>query len=273
MLFIFASLLGLTGNRAVVVYECDVLPESAGWEREIAGTPGAEREIADGWFVQTVDLPNGWTGPDGDFDGYRVTLSAFAAADTFFVEWRAITDNPGWLLDKDATPVAVSAAGNTPSYHTTSTADAIQLRHTVTVPDIVVPVVPDVPHTVRLEFPTSNSYTWYLDGQEVVSGTSTAPYPDTSSFLIWGVRRSYVDSTTRWDYIRFGVIPQDGSGDYDSDGALTLFDHYFVRECMADGGPDTNAGPGCRFADFDGDTDADLLDFAEFQNTFGPSHP
>jgi len=34
-----------------------------------------------------------------------------------------------------------------------------------------------------------------------------------------------------------------------------------------------DVGPGCRFADFDGDTDADLLDFAEFQNTFGPVHP
>ena len=64
------------------------------------------------------------------------------------------------------------------------------------------------------------------------------------------------------------MIPHDGSGDYDSDGAATLVDHYFVRECVADGGPDVDAGPGCRFTDFDGDTDTDLFDFAEFQNLF-----
>jgi len=273
MLVVFLPLLSLNGSPSVVAYECDVLPEFAGWERELAGTPGAEREIADGWLVQMVDLPVGWTGPDGDFDGYRVALSAFADADAFFVEWRAITDNPGWLLDKDAVPVAVSAAGNTPSYHTTLTADTVRIQHSVTAPRIMIPVTAGLPHTLRVEIRRSTSVAWYIDGHEVERRTPLAPYPDASAFLIWGVRRSYVDSTTRWDYIRFGVIPADGGGDYDSDGAATLFDHYFVRECLTSGGPDVDAGPGCRFTDFDGDSDADLLDFAGFQNLFGPVHP
>ena len=37
------------------------------------------------------------------------------------------------------------------------------------------------------------------------------------------------------------------------------------------GGPDLDAGPGCRFADFDADSDVDLLDLAEFQNAFASS--
>ena len=71
------------------------------------------------------------------------------------------------------------------------------------------------------------------------------------------------------------MIPVDGSGDYDSDGAVTLHDFYFFHECLTNdrpgihGGPDNDAGPGCRFADFDSDGDTDLRDFAEFQNAFG----
>jgi len=69
-------------------------------------------------------------------------------------------------------------------------------------------------------------------------------------------------------------MPEDASGDYDSDGAAALFDLYFFDDCLTKdgpgifGGPGHDAGPGCRFADFDADRDVDLLDFAEFQNLF-----
>jgi hypothetical protein len=39
------------------------------------------------------------------------------------------------------------------------------------------------------------------------------------------------------------------------------------------GGPGQNAGPGCRFTEFDSDHDVDMLDFAEFQNAFGGEYP
>ena len=51
-------------------------------------------------------------------------------------------------------------------------------------------------------------------------------------------------------------------------------DYYFVEDCLTkDGpgifsGPDNDAGPGCRFADCDGDGDVDLRDIAAFQNAF-----
>ncbi len=69
------------------------------------------------------------------------------------------------------------------------------------------------------------------------------------------------------------MIPLDGSGDYDSDAEVTLDDFYFFHECLSNrrpginGGPGNDAGPGCRFADFDFDTDVDLLDIAAFQRT------
>lgn len=82
------------------------------------------------------------------------------------------------------------------------------------------------------------------------------------------------DNTTRWDYVRFGVIPEDGSGDYDSDSAVTLDDFYFVHECLTNqrpginGGPGKDAGPGCRFVDFDFDDDVDMKDIAFLQENF-----
>jgi len=100
-------------------------------------------------------------------------------------------------------------------------------------------------------------------------GESDAPFPTQDASLIWGAGREYVDAVTRWDYVRFGVIPKDGSGDYDSDGAVSAFDYYFAAECMGAGGPGHDAGPGCRFADFDGDSDTDLADFAELQVLYG----
>jgi hypothetical protein len=54
-----------------------------------------------------------------------------------------------------------------------------------------------------------------------------------------------------------------------------LFDYYFAHECLTNrrpginGGPHLDAGPGCRFTDFDFDGDVDLRDLAAFQNHFG----
>jgi hypothetical protein len=75
--------------------------------------------------------------------------------------------------------------------------------------------------------------------------------------------------------VRFGRIPEDASGDYDSDGVVTLDDFYFFHECLSNrrsginGGPGMDAGPGCRFTDFNHDSSTDLSDFATFQLTFG----
>ena len=61
-----------------------------------------------------------------------------------------------------------------------------------------------------------------------------------------------------------GVIPADGSGDFDSDDDVDLDDYYFFQDCVTD--PNTDAGPGCVWADFD--FDVDLIDFSHFQAAF-----
>jgi hypothetical protein len=70
------------------------------------------------------------------------------------------------------------------------------------------------------------------------------------------------------------VTPVDGSADHDSNGDIDGRDFYFFHECLTNDrpgitdGPDNDAGPGCRFADFDSDTDVDLRNVATFQQVF-----
>src|SRR5262245_6969722 len=110
LLFAVTLTLAAIPNQ-IVAYEANAFPESEGWQRELANTPGAERSLENGWMTQAVDLPPGWTTSDGDADFYRMSLSGFVGVEHFFMEWRVLTDNPSWLLDLNATPVALAAGG------------------------------------------------------------------------------------------------------------------------------------------------------------------
>ena len=250
-------------------YEADSFPENEGWER--VGSGRADRAIADGCFVQAIRI-------EGALDAYQKPLNSFADAHAFFIEWRGHTDAPSFILDGSGVPVVVSASGTSgTNYHTTVTDSRVQFFRDTSIPLVFVDVDPGVPHTYRLELHGIAWFTWYIDGEVVDTGKPEGTYPTSDSMIIWGSRH-YVQElpaqTTRWHYIRYGLIPLDGSGDYDSDAKVTLDDFYFVHECLTNqrpgvnGGPGNDAGPGCRFADFDADTDVDLLDFAAFQLTF-----
>lgn len=271
------TLLGLClkTQAQVITFEGNAFPETFGWQRLPSGPPQGERLVEDGWFFQTVVLPDGWPEPTGEYNFYRISVAQFVGSENFFVEWRAVTDNPAWLIDEWHVPAVVSAAGKAASlYHTTLTESAAALLRDIRIPRIVAAVWEGTPHVYRVEI-FANQYRWYIDGSVTDTGIPEGPYPDVHASITWGVGREYVDATTAWDYVRTGRIPDDASGDYDSNAALTLTDHYFVGDCLTKngpgifGGPGENAGPGCRFADFDADSDTDLVDFAEFQNSFG----
>lgn len=252
----------VTGVLAqVVTYEANQFPEEIEWER--VGGNSAVRSIEDGLFNQFIDRP-------GALDAYQRSLADFAGVASFFIEWRVETDAPSFRLDSSGAPVVLSAAGSgsIAVYHTTTTDKRVQLFRDTSIPLIFVDIAPDVLHTYRLEVYTNQLYTWYIDSEIVDKGIPQGPYPNDDSFMIWGTRQFDFDSTTRWDYIRYGVIPIDGSGDYDSNNVIDEHDYFFLHECISLSGPDVNAGPGCRFSDFDEDTDIDLFDYAIFQNNF-----
>ena len=258
--------LAASAGAGFVSFEGEVFPETVGWER--LGSGGATRLLEEGFFVQFGVVI-------GALDGYRRSLAGFAGRATLFIEWRVETDAPSSLLDASRTPVALVAGGSSFAfYHTTITDQRVQLFQDTSIPLVFVDIEPGMPHVYRLELYGEALYAWYIDGQTADLGVPLGPYPNADSRLTWAVRHYQPGYTTRWDYVRFGLIPLDASGDYDSDEDIDGRDFYFFHECLTNarpginGGPGNDAGPGCRFADFDADDDVDLLDFAAFQRTF-----
>ncbi|RJP33845.1 MAG: hypothetical protein C4547_11730 [Phycisphaerales bacterium] len=179
-----------------------------------------------------------------------------------------ITDGDRSEIDGTA-PAALVAGGNSSTaYHFTISRDLVRFIRDVRLPIRWIPIQPNVPHRYRLEIRGAERYTWYIDGAVADSGEPEGAYPTADSRLNFRAKAWYLESVTRWNYIRYGRIPEDASGDYDSDDDRDLFDHYYVQECFSQSGPEAHPGPGCRFADFDFDGDTDLRDFAEFQNRF-----
>jgi len=191
----------------------------------------------------------------------------------FFLEFRVLTDGDSSEIPGGA-PALVAMGNNAGvNYHITVARDLLQFFGDFYIP-IFIDVAADVPHTYRLEL-HPDRYAFYIDAHLIDQGVPQGSFPAYESLITWRGKSWQLPCENAWDYIRYGVIPQDGSGDYDSDGAVTQVDFYFFHECLTNvrpginGGPGNDAGPGCRFADFDSDGDTDLLDFAEFQNAFG----
>jgi hypothetical protein len=257
---------GLVAQAQVVIYEGSTFPKDEGWERIVF--TDVSRSLIGGFLVQYVDEPN-------EVDSYRKLLHDFAGVSGFFIEWRVESDAPKSILDRSGVPVVLVAGGKSAAfYHTTITDSRVQLFRDTSIPLVFIDIEPNVAHTYRLELSGDQSYAWYVDARVVESGVPHGTYPNADSRITWGTRRQRFDSTTRWDYVRYGVIPQDASGDFDTSASVDLSDFYFFHECLTNervgirGGPDEQAGPGCRWADFEGDADVDLHDVAAFQNLF-----
>ena len=149
----------------------------------------------------------------------------------------------------------------------------MQLLRDPHIPILFFDIDPEVPHTYRLEL-QPGTYTVYIDGEIVDAGVSEGPYPTADSTIVFGARAAIEASVTRWNFVRLGLIPTDGSFDFDSDEDVDHQDYYYVAECLGKtgpgifGGPENDDGPGCTFADSDADADVDLRDITAFQNAY-----
>jgi len=263
-----------TALPQVVSWEGTSFPEADGWNRTAFCTP--ERSFQDGWLCQVFQIGECGPPPGGERDTYRRPIGAFEGAADFFLDFRVLTTGERSEIPGGA-PVAVAAGSSgAVSYNLFIARDQIKFVRDVWLPILFIDVEPEIPHTIRLEFNNHNppTFRWYLDGQNLEEGLAEGPYPSFEPRIVWQGSSWFLPNETCWDYIRYGVIPLDGSGDYDSDGAVTQDDFYFFHDCLTKdgpvilGGPDNDAGPGCRFSDFDSDGGVDLLDFAAFQNAF-----
>ncbi len=260
------------GNAQVVTWEGASFPEADGWNQNTFCTP--DRSIQGSWFRQTLAVGECAPPPSGDRDSYTRSLESLDGATAFFLEFRLQTDGDRSEIPYGAPCLMVLASDGPAFYHITIARDLVKFARDVDLPMLFIEIEPGVPHTYRIEL-YPDRYAFYIDTYSIDEGVPAGPFPAYDPRIAWRGKSAYLPCHNAWDYIRYGVVPADGSGDYDSDGAATLDDFYFFHECLINdrpgihGGPENDAGPGCRFADFDSDADTDLLDFADFQNAFG----
>jgi hypothetical protein len=229
--------------------------------------------VEEGWYHQQLDHDACPGGSQGGHDSYSRSLGLQNDTREFFVEFRVQTDGSRSEIPYGAPTLLAMGNNAGVVYHVTVSRDLVKFLRDVDLPIWFIEIDPETAHTYRLEL-YLDSYRFYIDSFPIDEGNPRGPFPAFDSVIMWRGKSAYLACENAWDYIRYGVTPVDGSGDFDSDAAITASDLYFFQECLTNerpginGGPDLNAGPGCRFADFDGDSDADLLDFAEFQNLF-----
>jgi len=251
-------------------------PVSEGWGL-IQRYCEPELWVERGWYHQVLDLDACPPGPQGGHDSYRRSLERFDGTTQFFAEFRIQTDGHSSEIPYGAPIVLVLGNDAGIGYHLTVARDLVQFYRAADLPIWFIEIEPGLTHTYRIEL-SADRYAFYIDAYLIDGGVADGPFPAYSPRITWLGNSWQLPCHNAWDYIRYGVIPQDASGDYDSDGLATLDDFYFVHECLTNDrpgikcGPGHNAGPGCRFTDFDADGDTDLLDFAAFQNGFGGVH-
>ena len=244
-------------------------PVSEGWT--LVQQYGSRQTWNDhGWYHQALHVDS----RSGARDVYRRSLESFNGEATFFTEFRLQADGDRSEIPFGAPTVLVLGNDAGVLYHITVSRDLVQFFRDAHLPIWLLEIEAGIPHTSRIEL-YPDRYAFYIDGYLIDEGVPEGPFPAFDPRITWQGQSWYLPCENAWDYIRYGRIPEDASGDYDSDGAVRLDDFYFFHECLTNvrpginGGPDNDAGPGCRFADFNADADTDLADFADFQNAFG----
>ena len=167
----------------------------------------------------------------------------------------------------DGVPSGVSlTAGTSSTFHFTVTTD--QVRFIRDNPIGLVQyrdITPNIHHTYYLALHNDLSYEWYIDGVVVNSGQYPSAFPTINARLNWWSRYYLTEQTAQWDYVRYGVIPQDASGDFNNNGTIDDTDLTYFIDCLL--GPDYDAaGPGCKWADLNSDGTANAADIQAFAN-------
>ena len=247
-------------------------PVSEGWNLVLYYC-NPETWNEDGWYHQVLDLDACPPGPGGGRDVYRRSVQPFDGVANFFMEFRVQADGDRSEIPFGGPALLVLGSDAGGFYHMTVAADLVKFLRDVDLPIWYIEIELGVPHTYRVEL-YHDRFAFYIDAYLIGEGVPEGPFPAYNPRITWQGDSVYLPCHNAWDYIRYGVIPFDGSGDFNSDDSVTLNDFYFAQECLTNerlginGGPENDAGPGCGFADFDADGDADPLDLAEFQNLF-----
>ncbi|MFQ5463935.1 MAG: hypothetical protein ACE5E5_15085 [Phycisphaerae bacterium] len=263
---VLALLLGSYSYSQVYVYECDVLPLEAGWTlTQTFCDPG--EGIIDGGLVYTVDIcPT--QPPFGQQIDYRIHISEFIGVPEMFFEWRSESTGDRTELNFTAPSSFVMADGGGVKYHFTIASDQIRYIRDDNDPWVYIDITPNAPHTFRVELFDVDWFTVFIDGVVVDEGIPEGTLMQFDPRISFRAKAQFVASKTTWEYMRWGVIPADGSGDFDSSGAADAFDLFYFSECFDRNLAGEPADPSCQWADFNADNTVDCTDAAAFATVY-----
>jgi hypothetical protein len=251
----------------VYTSEFDESPVAEGWELALEFCE-PESWLSDGWYVQQLDGDACPDEPEGAQDTYRRSIEEYNDAKHWFLEFRVETSGNESEIPAAAPAVVAAANSAGVGYNATVSSGVVKFFRNVGLPILFIEVERNVPHTVRLELRNgeTNTFRWFLDGVVIDEGEARGPFPAFDSRVGFRGKSWLLPNVTRWDYFRYGTIP-DNDGDFDSNGTLDARDLFYFCECQLDpdNGPGREVGPSCAFADIDGDGDVDFHDFALFQ--------
>jgi hypothetical protein len=182
-----------TADPYWIAYEGNDFPENEGWTRGYSGG-GAERWIEDGMLVLDGLADLGIN----DYYTYGQYPIDPGPGELFIAEWRFAIDeiisgpDPGFgLFSDESWAVGFSFSD-----------DHIQTAYDhETIPFDFVGF-----HTFRLTSSDMQNYTFEADGEVIHEGVFHHVF--SASQLRWGDSIEGGASLTRWDYMRFGVVPE-----------------------------------------------------------------
>lgn len=193
VLFVIAALgAGARADQYWVSYEADgTFPEEEGWQRSAYGG-GAERSFEDGCLVLDAG------GVSGIIDNYYILRDLDPGpGEVFRMEWRLRVDE----AEYPDPVVAVTSYGGG-MVDLTYTGEAVRSVFE----DITIPIEAGLFHEYVLTSGDMATYELAIDGQVVHTGQFVGTMWD--SIVAWGDSFYDASSASRWDYVRFGVVPE-----------------------------------------------------------------
>jgi len=183
-----------------IAYEGNEYPEDVGWRRTYGDengpyAGGAQRSLAGGVF--TLDSMR----HDQIVDFYRIErLINPGMGEVFRAEWRvhvdpvSDADDAGVLIARDSPPGFISFK-NGP--------DSLLIKPG----NVVIPLAPGVFHSFLVESSNMETFDLSVDGAPTYSGLFKTNSL-LESYVVFGDGVQGARSLTRWDYVRFGVVPE-----------------------------------------------------------------
>jgi len=199
----FVALLALavtdvSAEQYWVAYEGNDFPENEGWTRFTDGV-GAQRAIVDGMFV--IDSRESLHIYDYYMRDLQGSLDP-GTDETFVLQWRMLIEGlEGWrdpivgVFSDDSWAVSLEFTDDSVSSGFES--------------GVQVPFEPFVPHEFEFRSSDMRNYELLIDGALTIEGSFWQSL--NASRVAWGDGVQGGASLTRWDYMRFGVVPEPGS--------------------------------------------------------------